>query len=398
MSESEDPPPPPLPGETGEPVVIGPPPLTDELRAEIEEYLRLIKADALLQEDLESFAIAFEKQIRQRAVLPPESEDHMSLEDAIDAARALATEEEGDQDSETFKFYFAQTPLLSSTELRDSEEHTIGSAVEMSATGSSRPIASALFQDFEDLHRPVLCESPTQSSAFDLAPPPPQSRYVIWKIADLNSYAPESLDDNREGMEQKVRDQVVESWQLFKARESVESRAAELVELAKSGTGPFSAIFADTKLIGDDGLSLSTTESQHMSWYRQSSAGANFMQQPPPEMNSIPGLPDVPVGQTFMRTVFREMEVGETRAVWNADYTYMFVVRVKNRIPASQETFIAELPNAFNLYQMSQRFQQFRIPPPPVLLLAQGQLQQLMSQGVDLFEEYEVQFADELSQ
>ncbi len=398
LSESEDPPPPPLPGETGEAVVIGPPPLTDELRAEIEEYLRLIKADALLQEDLESFAIAFEKQIRQRAVLPPESDDHMSLADAVESARTLATEEESDQDPERFEFYFAQTPLLSSTELRDSKDHTFGSAVEMSSNGTSRPISSAIFQDFEDLHRPVLCESPTQASPLDVAPPPPQSRFVVWKIADLNAYAPETLADDREGMEQKIREQVVESWQLFKARETVEARAAELVEMAKAGTEPFSTVFADTKLIGDDGLSLDTTETQHMSWYRQSSAaGANALQQPPPEMNSIPGLPDVPVGQNFMHTVFREMEVGETRAVWNADYTYLFVVRVKKRVPSTPEewngsraAFLADLPDAL-------RFANFGLPMP-VLQLAEGERQQHMSRGVDLFEEYDVQFADELSQ
>jgi hypothetical protein len=390
LSESEIPPPPHLPTA---PATIGPPPLTDELKAEIADYLRLLKADALLAEEMNAYASAFEKQITPFAVLPPESDEHMSSAEVLDAARKLATEEEGDDDRETFEFYFAQSPLLSSTELRDSEDHAFGSAVQPTQFGTSQPMSLVMFQNFEtDLFRPELAESPTQSSVFDDAPPPPESRFVVWKIADLPDYAPQNLDDDREGTDKKVREQVVEAWRLYQARDAVEARGAELVAMAEAKTEPFTTIFADTKIAGDEGLNLTTTESGMISWYRQSSS-ANPFQPSPPEISKIPGLPDIELGDPFMHEVFREMEVGQTRAVWNMDHTHLFVVRVSKRVPSSLDAFMTGLPGAFDLAQ-----QPFAMSVPPVLLLAGQQLRQHQANGVDLMEKYEVQFPDEPAQ
>ena len=393
LSESLDPPPPPLVDEIAAPPIVYPPPLTDELRIEIEEYLVALKADMLLQEQMQAFISEFDANIGRFASLPPDNERFLSTQAAFDAARLLATEAEGDDDEASFDFYFVQTDLQSSNEMEDSEEFPIGSAVQTLTSGAGSSMTTVLFDTVGRLYRPLLCESPTRSSPFDPAPPPPESRYVVWKIADIDFYAPESIDDNREGMAVKIREQVIDAWQLDKARVAVEQRAEQLLEIAQGSTEPFSALFSETERVEGGGLTVTVIETGLMSWYRLSTATANDFGRPPPVLNTIPGLPDVTPGDSFMQNVFLEMNVGDTKAVWNQDRTYLFVVRVTKRFPstpeewnASRNTFMAEIPTAISSVQLSQ----FGIPPLPVWQIAEGYRRQYLVGGVDLFEKYEI--------
>jgi hypothetical protein len=132
-----------------------------------------------------------------------------------------------------------------------------------------------------------------------------------------------------------------------------------------------------------------------LSWFQSPTAVSSFERRPPPVRSTLPGLPDVDPGDSFMRTVFNDMEVGDTQTAWSNDRSHLFVVRVTNRIPSapadwdgSREQFLTTMPDAFRTAQFAMLVPD--ISPPPVLQVAERTRQQYFVGGVNLFEKYEI--------
>jgi hypothetical protein len=376
--------------------------LDDELRQELGDYLRRKKADEMLAEDLEEFAISLEQsEIPRGVTFPSDHEEHLTPAEALEATRRFASEEEGDDDAETFSYYLETTTLLSFAEFRDGVPAELASAVVVrSGETTSTPVANALYGRRGDLYVTTLAATPT-ASANPRVEAIPSSRFVVWKIADIDGYVPESPDDGREGLDPPLRDRVVEAWQQFHARDAVEARGEQLVEIAKSSAEPFTTLFADTPVIEGEDITVEVSETSPTSklrWYSSSSAANPFFGPAPADIATIPGFPDVPTGDAFFHTLYRDMDVGDVRAVWNEDYSHLFVVRVNERIPASQEAFLTGVQEAFDAYEQNREiFAQIPQMTPAILQIASRSTgEQTGRRNIfnELFDKYEIVIHD----
>jgi len=154
--------------------------------------------------------------------------------------------------------------------------------------------------------------------------------FVFWKVQDRAEHVPASLAD--------VKDQVEKSWKMEKARAMAEEHAKKLAE----GVGNKKSLA--------EGLPEGTPvrETNSFTWlYQPPNLNPNSFSPPPrPVISEVTFLEPIDdetgielADDTFMKTVFNELKIGETGVVANGDLSEYYVVRIKNR-----DTLDPEMP------------------------------------------------------
>ena len=308
------------PGAEEKPVVPEPPapdsniPLLDELlKEEIRIRIENERTRERIQTLMTNVALWFDTNIVERLYAPEGSEERITEEQVPELVKDYALSKD---------LHYAETELLSGQELYESQEHMIGQAQTVVPLGA-RPefLPNAIIQtDKNDVFRPITVEQPETSSWF-----------VVWKVADKEAYAPESMSDER------VRKQVVEAWRALQARPKAEARAEELADLLRTNDAPMGEVFSEVTVSGgEDSLQVQVQETGQFTWL--SSPGGLQMQMfspYPPVVTSVPGVQGT--DDAFMKAVFDELEPGEVGVAVNADRTVYYVVHVMERTPSTEE-------------------------------------------------------------
>ena len=333
-------------------------PLDDELKAEIREDILRERTHAKMRE-LGQATLKFMNDKGFQHSLDKESEDYLSAEE-LNALMEGYAEKNG--------MTYVQTPLLSAEELREGEDYPIGLAFSME--GQPMLVAERVFRmGPNELYRAMSGHNFRTDSEF-----------VFWKTADKAPHAPESMDD------EIVKKQVIAAWKRQQALPKAESRAEELLALAKGSDKPMSELFAEETVTGDkDSLYLTVKETGPFSWMQRSTAQSpNPFQPAPIRLSQITGAEDA--GERFMEEVCNEMQVGDTAIIPNQDGSALYLVRLTSRdpdaTPEAMEEFRKEFIAAGNLPEYRQ--------------LAQAEVALHSSQFYDWAEEVWDQYAVEM--
>lgn len=391
-SESDSPPAPPLP-ETSTPADSAPgdapevpdvttapdAPSTPEVR-ELDDALRSEITDQILRErtgdrmqEVINDVVAYMRKIGLQTLDPEDYDSHLSHDEALDLLKTYA-EEHG--------LVFVKTPFLSQLELSDSEEYPIGRAVDrlFSNPFDQNPVRDVATQAFASRPEEVF------TNAQSVVLPETESRFAFWKVDDQEEYVPEKLDD--EG----IREQVVEQWRELKAREAAQKRAAELAELAGDNEAVLSEALAGQTITGEeDAPSVSVVHPPSFSWMSKADPrmSPNPFMTPAPERTQLRTLPGR-IGESFMETVFNELQPNETGVAHSVDKKYFYVVKVFERTYGLFEDL-----DAFRAQFMNEHlFAQFQFSD--YQKLAQGQLMQYRTDwSKALFEKHHVEIIEQ---
>lgn len=210
---------------------------------------------------------------------------------------------------------------------------------------------------FRDKH-PALAEATPESSSMSERPrhfieiaynalPELQSavvkdlagnRYLAWKTDEKEAYVPELSD---------VRDEVVRSWKMIKARELAQKRAETLASEAKQADKSLREAFSDR-----EELTVTTTPS--FSWLTRGAAGA-LDSQAPARLSEVEGVQDA--GPDFMREAF-SLAVGETGQAMNQPQTICYVMRVVTLEPSREvlrNTFMVDAYSGYAAASLEDR-------------------------------------------
>ncbi|MCA9056640.1 MAG: hypothetical protein KDA75_22585, partial [Planctomycetaceae bacterium] len=101
---------------------------------------------------------------------------------------------------------------------------------------------------------------------------------------------------------------------------------------------PMLETLSDETITGKEGSQLlNIMQTGQFAWMRQQIVPAMTLQgfDFAPARSSIPGLE--PVGDDFMRTVFRELQTGDVGVAPSIDRSVYYVVKIDSRIPADDE-------------------------------------------------------------
>ncbi len=346
-------------------------PLDDQLRQEIIDQILRERTGDRLQEVINE-TTAYMRDLGLRMLDPEDFESHLSHE----AARAMLktyAEEHG--------LVYAETPLLSQLELSDSEEYPIGRAVDrlFSNPFDRTPVTDVVSYCFSS--RPQEVYARAQS----VVQPDTDSRFAYWKIDDQAEYVPESLSDRG------IREQVVAEWRELKARDVAQARADELAKLADGSEALLSEALAGQTITGAEGSpSVSVLNPPAFSWMTKADPrmSPNPFMTPPPEMTRLRTIPGR-IGESFMQTVFEDLQENAAGVAHSMDKEYYYVVKVFERtygrfenIEQFREQFLSE--QLFAPYQFSD------YPK-----LAQGELQQYRTDwSKELFEKHGVEIIE----
>lgn len=346
--------------------------LDDQLRSEITDQILRERTGDRMQEVIDD-AVSYMREIGLQTLDPEDYDTHLSHEEALDRLKAYADEH---------NLVFGQTPLLSQFELSESEEYPIGRAVDrmFSNPFDQTPVQDVATQAFTSRPQEIF------TNAQSVVLTDTESRFAYWKIDDQEEYVPESLDD--EG----IREQVVEQWRELKAREAAQKRAVELAEQANGKDEDLSAILAGQTITGNEGSSsVSVVHPPSFSWMSKADPrmSPNPFMTPPPERTQLRTVPGR-IADSFMETVFNELQPNEAGVAHSVDKDYFYVVKVIERtygrsenLEAFREQFLKE--QLFAPYQFSD------YPK-----LAQGQLQQYRTDwSKELFEKHGVEIIEQ---
>jgi len=154
--------------------------------------------------------------------------------------------------------------------------------------------------------------------------------YLFWKVAEEESRVPELKE---------VRDQVLHSWKMIKARTLALERANALAEEARKRGISLAATFAERP-------EIKVLRPKPFSWLTVWGASAT---EPMPRyyLNSVEGV-EAP-GEEFMRTVFTLPEGGIGTA-FNAPKTIVYVIRVEEYAPSETVLWEGFLVDNFSRY------------------------------------------------
>jgi SurA N-terminal domain len=155
--------------------------------------------------------------------------------------------------------------------------------------------------------------------------------FAFWKVEDVAEHTP-ALD------EPGVREQVIRGWQIETfAQKAAETRAKELGDLARKSTKPMAeALAGQTVTNKPKGPAVVVIPTTPFSWYTTSStAPQGLMPETAPRLSEIVGVKEA--DETFMKTIFDELKVGDVKAVPNFGPSVYYVVRVKSRHPENAE-------------------------------------------------------------
>jgi hypothetical protein len=287
--------------------------LDDALREQIRDELIQQKTFRRM-EDMTAAAVDwFVENVGLYVSAPEDSPERLTPEQAAQKVRDYARQQ---------GLHYDETPLMSGEELASSEDHPVGAAVDPHDPRRATVAMIVMTSSPQDLFRPMVAENFVTTS-----------RFVFWKTEDRPGYIPGDLDDER------VREQVTETWRMLQARERAKARAEALAQRVRDSVEPMSvALGAETVTGTDKGLFLTVTRTGEFSWL--SFPGAQrpnpFSFQPPTLQDPL-GIQNA--GQDFMRTVFNDLKPGQVGVAPNFDRSIFYVVKVLERTPASEQDF-----------------------------------------------------------
>ncbi|MBB01963.1 MAG: hypothetical protein CMJ47_04895 [Planctomyces sp.] len=342
--------------------------LDDALKAEIAKQL---KDDKTLQKmaEMASQARGDMISINAKYAVAPEGEQAAAAEEIRKEAQAYA---------KANGLRYVETPLLSPSELEESEDHPIGGATEPVANPFERTEANTVVDQHFSVNN--IDELARQKyRLFEAEDPSTLNRFVHWQVDYRASHVP-TWDE--EGVQEQVR----ETWRNTKAQELAKKRAEEVLKMLKESDKPWSETLEGVTETGKEGSqTLVVSYTGPFSWLTRSSAPqTNPFAPPPMEITQIPIIFGG-VDQTFMKTVFFDLSPGELGTVWGADHRYVYVVKPENRTEAEtvRQDFMGPQANLFSFMS-------------PYEMLARADTREVARLWLDsVYERYEVKWKDE---
>ena len=335
------------PAQDAAPFVIPPVeylPLDDELRTEIRDQLFEQKVRAAVDEKMDAVMkdlAALEKQrsAARRAIV--DRNQNISSEELAsqmkDTAKSLL---EGMKAAGTkHGLAFVETGLLSASDLSSDDKVPVGSALD-SNTGTT--VVDQVFSAFpqrdpyEDVELYVRHRAVRNMGSLDGA-----ESHFAWWITEFSPTHVPALDDPG------IREEVILTLKRQKAGELAKKRADELAAVIRDGLSkpeaeqkPVSELVAGQTVTGKpDGAAAVVRQTQLFSWLEQDvAARMNFNNQRPSIRLSTINFADEAggfmrsVGDRFMKSVFEDLQAGETGVVADDQLRSYYVVQISERV------------------------------------------------------------------
>ncbi|TWU14466.1 hypothetical protein CA54_33120 [Symmachiella macrocystis] len=306
--------------------------LKDEIRTELEnertraELNRLAKQILEQMNDLvdlhlpntdpeESFDDDDFENRKTREELQAETEKNAAAE-APKAAESLK------KLGEKFKAAYASTGLVSAQQLFEMGRNEDGEASTEDSISDSRQAGGVALPGQPRTSTIQLAfSSQLLYGPYDVEGMINSDRFLFWKVQDRVDHVPASLAD--------VRDEVLKSWKLAKARELAEAHAKSLVESV--GNKELAKALPEGTPVG---------ETTSFTWlYQPENVNPSPMaRRPPPTISEVSfGGPIADqtrvtvADETFMKTVFDELGVFDVGVASSGDLSAYYVVRIKQR-------------------------------------------------------------------
>jgi hypothetical protein len=295
------------------------PPLDDALKTEIREQLLAEKTAEAIERAMAEAVEQIRNVIGRNVHAPPDSPEKLSIDAATKKVQEYAA---------AHHFTYVESELMSYQELLKSDDYPVAQFKRPQANSpwQTFTVADELFSSSkDDVFRPRQIEDRDAGGQV-------RDRAVYWKLAQEEGYIPETMSDER------VRNNVVQTWRELNARKQAEERAAQIAEQVRKSDKPMLETLADTTVTGQAGSTLlNIMQTGQFAWMRQTIVPAMTMQgfDFAPVQSQIPGLETV--GEDFMKTVFRDLGPGDVGVAPSADRSVYYVVKVDTRIPANEE-------------------------------------------------------------
>ena len=278
------------------------------------------RVDEILQEVMSTLPLPPNPE-EEQAVRKYESARTAAIAEAIDRIEKFAKQHDD------LQWHF--TPAMSYEDLVTSDDYPVGQALRWRENqppfgADNTPIADLLFGSPPDAPLlPIGGRSMLNNS-----------RYVLFKAADLASRVPEFTEEG-------VQEQVTQAWKLVEARKLAEQRAAELVVAANETEGPLAKAIEKKTVTGQTpGEELTVEEIGPFTWLTRSSVPSRGMAMPAIVPTTLPRLPAA--GEEFMETVFETTGVGKAGMAPSVDRQSFYVVQVKSRTPEKELQAVRE--------------------------------------------------------
>ena len=221
-----------------------------------------------------------------------------------------------------FHAAYATTGLVSAQQLFEMGRNEDGEASTEDSIGDSRQAGGVSLPGQARTSTIQLAfNSQMLYSPYDVEGAVNSDRFLFWKVQDRADHVPASLAD--------VRDAVLKSWKLAKARELAEAHAKSLIDLV--GEKDLVTALPEGTPVG---------ETLSFSWlYQPENVNPSPMaRRPPPTISEVSfGGPIADqtrvtvADETFMKTVFDELGVTDVGLTSSGDLSAYYVVRVKQR-------------------------------------------------------------------
>ncbi|MFO1019216.1 MAG: hypothetical protein U0903_00730 [Planctomycetales bacterium] len=272
------------------------------------------------------------------------------------------------------KMKYGSTGIVSLQELKKLPGIGITQELEAGPTNpfenSAAPIDRVAFGD-ESLFRPTRMQD---SEKHDL--------YVVWKVRLEPEHIAKFEDEG-------IKAEVLKAWKLEQARPLAQKRADALVEIARKAAGkPLQESLEKQTITGDMGNDELKVQSTGLfSWLRTSEVpGPNpLASESRPEMSQPAFVKSA--GTKFMETVFDQLKVGEIGVAPNYDGSCLYVVQVKERVPAADDKAIALEREAFIKSRLfGFNFGGMRLGTTPYDILSDNEQQQVIYDWVQQLE------------
>ena len=294
------------------------PPLDDNLKLEIREQLLAEKTAQAIELAMSEAVEKIRNEIGRDVHLPPDSPQKLTPAEGTKQVQDYAAAHD---------FSYVESDLLSYEELLQSDDYPV--AQFQLAGGSpmqTRTVADELFSTSPaDTFRPRQVEDRDAGGRV-------RDRAIYWKLEHQPAYIPDNMSEER------VREQVVQTWRELQAREKAEERARELAEQVRKSNQPMLETLADATVTGgEDSTLLNIMQTGQFSWMRQTIVPAMTLQgfDFAPVRSTIQGIEQV--GDDFMQIVFRELDEGDVGVAPSLDRSVYYVVEIDSRIPADDE-------------------------------------------------------------
>jgi len=149
-------------------------------------------------------------------------------------------------------------------------------------------------------------------------------KYLFWKVREMEQYVPDSIDDNRWTVDRykgyvpedltTIKDQVIRSWKMVKAREVAKKKAEEIAaDVAKSDKP-----LTETTLNGETGKEIPA-----FTWMTAPTA-PSFQGPQQPQLSEVEGVDQA--GPDFMKEVF-SLKDGSVGTAFNESQSIVYVIK-----------------------------------------------------------------------